>query len=104
MTGKAGSKNGRIAPGQHRRWHFRGTAMAVGVLACGMTAHGAWAASGKYTFDKLKLTQYKSQTLEIPTAFTTAVVGAPEIADTLPMSDRLLYIQGKKAGATNISV
>jgi pilus assembly protein CpaC len=31
-------------------------------------------------------------------------VGAPEIADVLPMTDRGLYIQGKKIGTTNISI
>jgi pilus assembly protein CpaC len=32
------------------------------------------------------------------------VVGSPNIADALPMSDRSLYIQGKKIGTTNVSV
>lgn len=30
--------------------------------------------------------------------------GSPEIADVLPMSDRVLYVQGKKVGTTNVSV
>jgi pilus assembly protein CpaC len=34
----------------------------------------------------------------------SAVVGAPDIMDALPMSDRVLYIQGKKVGTTNVSV
>jgi pilus assembly protein CpaC len=67
-------------------------------------AHGAWAGSERFTFDKLHLTQHKAQTLDIPAPFAQAVVGAPDIADTLPISDRLLYIQGKRAGTTNISV
>jgi len=28
------------------------------------------------------------------------VVGAPYIVDALPMSDRVLYLQGKKVGTT----
>jgi pilus assembly protein CpaC len=32
------------------------------------------------------------------------VVGAPAKMDALPMSDRVLYIQGKKIGTTNVSV
>jgi pilus assembly protein CpaC len=32
------------------------------------------------------------------------VVGAPAIMGALPMSDRVLYIQGKKIGTTNVSV
>ncbi len=78
--------------------------MAVGLLVWVITAHGVWASSAKYTFDKVKLTQHKTQTIEIPAPFSLAVVGAPDIADTLPMSERLLYIQGKKPGTTNISV
>ena len=99
------NKNVRTAPGKRALSHFLGVVMVAALLACcGMTAHDAWADSEKYTFEKLKLTQHKSQTLEIPAPFAMAVVGAPDIADTLPMSDRVLYIQGKKAGTTNISV
>jgi pilus assembly protein CpaC len=50
------------------------------------------------------VTLYKSRTLCFSGPFSTAVVGAPEIADVLPMTDSMLYIQGKKIGATNISV
>ena len=32
------------------------------------------------------------------------VVGSPELVDALPMTDRRLYIQGKKIGTTNVSV
>src|SRR5712671_7207785 len=52
----------------------------------------------------LVVTLYKSQTLQLDRPFATAVVGAPEIADVLPMTDRGLYIQGKKIGTTNISI
>lgn len=52
----------------------------------------------------VSVTLNKSRTLRIDRPFATAVVGAPEIADVLPMSDRSLYIQGKKIGTTNISV
>jgi len=99
------NKNVRTAPCKRALSHFLGVVMVAALLACcGMTAHDAWADSEKYTFEKLKLTQHKSRTLEIATPFSLAVVGAPDIADTLPMSDRVLYIQGKKAGTTNISV
>src|SRR5258707_1210129 len=46
----------------------------------------------------------KSRTLRFDKPFASAVVGAPDIVDALPMSDRALYIQGKKIGTTNISV
>ena len=46
----------------------------------------------------------KSVTLPVPRSFTSAVVGSPEIADALPMTDRSLYIQAKKPGTTNVSI
>jgi pilus assembly protein CpaC len=46
----------------------------------------------------------KSKTFHLDKPFTTAVVGSPDIADALPMSDRTLYIQGKKVGTTNVAV
>jgi pilus assembly protein CpaC len=52
----------------------------------------------------LKVTLNKSRTLCFSDPFSTAVVGAPEIADVLPMTESMLYVQGKKVGATNISV
>ncbi len=50
------------------------------------------------------VTVLKSRTFRVDRPFATAVVGAPEIADVLPMSDRSLYVQGKKVGTTNIAV
>jgi pilus assembly protein CpaC len=52
----------------------------------------------------LTITLYKSRTIRMYKPFSTAVVGAPDIADVLPMSDHSLYIQGKKVGTTNLSV
>src|SRR5499427_1441584 len=50
------------------------------------------------------VTLNKSRTLRFDKPFASAVVGAPDIVDALPMSDRVLYIQGKKVGTTNVSV
>jgi Flp pilus assembly secretin CpaC len=50
------------------------------------------------------VTLNKSRTLRFDKPFASAVVGAPDIVDALPMSDRALYIQGKKVGTTNVSV
>jgi len=50
------------------------------------------------------VTLNKSRTLRFDKPFASAVVGAPDIVDALPMSDRVLYIQGKKIGTTDISV
>src|SRR6476659_6250536 len=50
------------------------------------------------------VTLNKSRTLMLPQPFASAAVGSHDIVDALPMSDRGLYIQGKKVGTTNISV
>src|SRR3954466_15788487 len=44
------------------------------------------------------VTLYKSRTLVLPQPFASVVVGSPDLVDALPMSDRRLYIQGKKIG------
>src|SRR6266496_6632429 len=49
------------------------------------------------------VTLYKSRTLRFEKPFASAVVGSPDIVDALPLSDRSLYIQGKKVGTTNVS-
>ena len=53
---------------------------------------------------RVVITVNKSRTLRMEQAFGTAMVGSSEIADALPMSDRVLYIQAKRIGTTNISV
>jgi pilus assembly protein CpaC len=46
----------------------------------------------------------KSKTLTFDSPYSTAVIGAPDLADILPMTVRTLYVQAKKIGTTNISV
>src|SRR5260370_15780043 len=52
----------------------------------------------------VSVTLFKSRTVRSEKPFATAIIGAPEIADILPMSDRSLYVQGKRIGTTNISI
>src|SRR5579871_679859 len=53
---------------------------------------------------RITVTLNKSKTLTFKQPFATAVIGSPDIADLLPMTDHTLYVQGKKVGTTNISV
>jgi pilus assembly protein CpaC len=50
------------------------------------------------------ITLNKSRSFRIDRPFSSAVVGAPELLDALPMTDRTLYLQAKKIGTTNVSV
>ena len=52
----------------------------------------------------LTVIQFKSVTLRLDRAFSSTVIGSPDIVDVLPLSDSALYIQGKKIGTTNVSV
>jgi pilus assembly protein CpaC len=52
----------------------------------------------------IAITLNKSRTLGFDRRFSTAVIGAPDIADVLPMTETTLYVQGKKVGTTNVSV
>jgi pilus assembly protein CpaC len=77
-----------------------GTTLPTTVQA--QNAHG-WKNEG----DRVRhvvVTVYKSKTFQLDQPFSTAVVGSPDIVDALPMSDRTLYVQGKKVGTTNVSV
>jgi pilus assembly protein CpaC len=53
---------------------------------------------------RIKLTINKSRTFTIARAFNKVTVGNSEIADALPLSDRGLYLQGKRTGTTNVSM
>ena len=61
-------------------------------------------AQAPQSVQQVVITLHKSVTLPVSTRFTSAVVGAPEIVDAMPMTDRVLYIQAKHVGTTNISI
>ena len=46
----------------------------------------------------------KSRTIRTSSAFVDLVAGDSEIADVMPLNDRSLYVLGKKAGATSVSI
>jgi pilus assembly protein CpaC len=67
------------------------------------SSRGGWQSESGAT-QHVVVTLNKSRTFRLDKSFSTAVVGSPDIADALPMTDRSLYIQGKKVGTTNVSV
>ena len=46
----------------------------------------------------------KSRTFNVERPFARAIVGAVDFADVVPLSDRAIYVQGKKVGSTNVSL
>jgi pilus assembly protein CpaC len=61
-------------------------------------------AQGVQYVQHIVITVNKSVTLSVPASFSSAVVGSPEIADALPLTDRTLLIEAKKIGTTNVSI
>lgn len=53
---------------------------------------------------RVKLTVNKSQTIRLPSPAVDVLVGSNEIADVVPISDRTLYLLGKKIGTTDVSL
>jgi len=53
---------------------------------------------------RVRISTNKSQALRLDYPFTDVLVGSAEIADVIPLSDQTIYILGKRAGTTNISV
>lgn len=46
----------------------------------------------------------KSRTVRLDRTYTELSVGNPDIADVVPITDRSVYVLGKKIGATNLTV
>jgi len=80
-----------------------GVLLAAATCSAAAQMTGAGVDEGAYV-RRIAVTHHKSRTIRLDTPFHTAVVGSPEIADLLPMSDRVIYVQGKKVGTTNVSV
>lgn len=53
---------------------------------------------------QVRVIVHKSRTVRLDQPFEKAVVGAPDIVDALPTNNQTLYVQGKKAGTTNVSI
>ena len=87
------------------RWTaFRRASAALAALVCAVAIIGPPAAAQVAAVRHFHVTRYKSITFTSPTPFATAIAGNTDIADILPMSDRTLYIQGKRVGTTNVTL
>ena len=99
------SRPGRIHP--LRSLALLALAAGLALTAMGGTNAAAQTvsiAAGTGPVRQVSIALFKSRTLEVDRPFSTALIGAPEIADILPMSDKTLYVQAKKIGTTNISM
>lgn len=53
---------------------------------------------------QVSVVQRTSQTLRTDQPFTDVVVADPDIADAVPLTDRSIYVLGKKVGVTSVSI
>lgn len=80
------------------------------VLGMLLTAGWCWAATdgvstvGVEESRLLKLTAGKSHVLDTPVPITRASIANPEVADTVVLSPRQLYVVGKSIGTTNLTL
>jgi pilus assembly protein CpaC len=88
----------------------KGVAVLLGALvivplsdrSCDAAESPAFVAGGEYV-RRVTIILNKSRTFPLP-QFSKVNVGSPDIVDAMPISDRVLYVQGKRIGTTNIAV
>ena len=106
-------RGGRVFGGARGRLFASSAIALVAALALFDTADQAGAAdrrsSGGGVFvsemndvQRVKVTVNKSRTFRVDAPFSTIVAGSPDIVDVKSLSDRLIYIQGKQVGSTNV--
>ncbi len=81
-------------------------ALGFGLLAAAPAEAGntVMRLTGERKVDQMRVTVGSSKTVETDLSFVDLVVGDPDIADVMPLTDRSLYVLGKTAGTTNVSV
>ena len=86
---------------------FRGAALAAAAVAAIAVAQPAAAqisvASG-VSAGELNVPINKSQVIRADRPYSKALIGNPEIADIVPISDNSVYVLGKKYGTTSLTL
>ena len=78
--------------------------ISVSTPALAQTQAQGVGVSEQARLQRVRVVVNKSDSFRVDTAFTDVLVGSSDIADVLPLSDRMLYILGKKVGTTNVSL
>src|SRR5437763_185192 len=75
----------------------------AGTCAADRGSDGVFVSEGA-PVSRVVVTLNKSRTFNVERPFARAIVGSVDYADVLPLSDRSIYIQGRKPGTTNVSL
>ena len=87
-------------------------AIALAAIMAAVTVGGSaaedrtrmWKLSGSGKVGSLAVTMGKSETIRFDKTIGDVVVGSSDIVDVIPMTNRSVYILGKKIGTTNLSL
>ena len=60
--------------------------------------------SSEMKIDTVRVAQGMSENMKLDSSFADIVVGDPDIADVVPLTDKSLYILGKRLGRTSVSL
>lgn len=83
--------------------HVISTLLLAAALAAAMMGNAALAK--QYLDDgstDITVVAHKSSVVEVPRSYAQALIADENIADLVPITDRLVYIVGKKVGATSL--
>lgn len=81
-----------------------GAALAAGAASPAPAQIASLTASNVDHAGQLDVPLNKSQVLTVDRAFSKALVGNQEVADILPLTNRSLYVLGKKVGTTSLTL
>src|SRR5215213_1362556 len=79
-------------------------AVAGGAIAIAYPAAAQVSVASGIEAGELAVPVNKSQVLRADRAYSKALIGNPEIADILPLTNQSLYVLGKKAGTTSLTL
>ncbi len=111
--GSAGGQRGPWGAGGVSVRAVAGLAVLVALLAALLAAAPAAHAQGSANVYRIGSAQKagrfvvpisKSETFKVDREFGQVVIGDAEIADVVPLSNRSVYVLGKKIGTTNLSI
>ena len=81
-----------------------GAALATGAAMPAQAQIASLSASNVNHAGQLEVPLNKSQVLTVDRPFSKALVGNPDVADLVPMTNRSLYVLGKKPGTTSLTL
>jgi pilus assembly protein CpaC len=79
-------------------------AAAVGAIAIAQPAMAQVAVASGVDAGELDVPVNKSQILRVDRPYTKALIGNPDIADIVPVTPTSVYVLGKKAGTTSLTL